>query len=82
MKSPFISVLLAACVLAVSCVPNDLPYPLVQGAFASLEVEGATRVSVDAAARTVNIALSEAVPLESVRITGDPQLILSLPFYP
>ncbi len=70
MKSPFISVLLAACVLAVSCVPNDLPYPLVQGAFASLEVEGATRVSVDAAARTVNIALSEAVPLESVRITG------------
>ena len=70
MKFPLIPILLAGCFLAASCVPNDLPYPTVPGAFASLEVEGARKVTVDADSRTVEIALSEQALVDDVHVTG------------
>ena len=51
--------LLAAGAVLVSCIKNDLPYPIVNGAFSSIDVDGATSVNIDASARTVVITLPE-----------------------
>jgi len=51
--------ILAAGAALVSCIKNDLPYPIVNGAFSSIVVDGASSVDIDASARTVVISLPE-----------------------
>lgn len=57
-------------ILLCSCISNDLPLPVIEGAFESLEIEGATEVTIDSEAHIVDIVLDESVDIASVKITG------------
>lgn len=52
------------------CIENDLPYPVVIGEFASLEVEDAVSVEIDAARRSVRIEMKESADLSKVRVSS------------
>ncbi len=56
--------------LALSCVKNDIPYPVVVPHILTLDAEGAKSVDIDNENRAVNIVLEENVDLKNVRIKG------------
>lgn len=56
--------------LAVSCLKNDIPYPVVVPHILSLDAEGAKAVEIDAHKQTVDITLEEDYDLKNVRING------------
>lgn len=56
--------------LAVSCLKNDIPYPVVVPHILSLDAEGAKAVEIDAHKQTVDIILEEDYDLKNVRING------------
>ncbi|MCQ2176920.1 MAG: PCMD domain-containing protein [Bacteroidales bacterium] len=56
--------------LLCSCINNDLPLPVVQGAIESIDVEGAVEVNIDAANRIVDIVLDESVDIRAVKVSG------------
>ena len=56
--------------LAVSCLKNDIPYPVVVPHILSLDAEGAKAVDIDAQRQTVDITLEEDYDLKNVRING------------
>ena len=56
--------------LAVSCLKNDIPYPVVVTHILSLDAEGAKAVEIDAHKQTVDIILEEDYDLKNVRING------------
>lgn len=62
---PYISVLL---MLAVSCIKNDLPYPVRVAEVTSMDVEGAVEVTLDPARRVAEIVLEETADLSKVNI--------------
>lgn len=68
MKKYFAIVLALVC--ALSCIKNDIPYPTVEARITSMTVSGAEAVTIDAAARTVQLTLSESVDLSSVEISS------------
>lgn len=72
----FSSYILSLLVLC-GCIDNDLPYPVVPGEFASLEVDDAVSVNIDASRRSVRIEMKESADLSKVRVssatyTGEP----------
>ena len=54
--------------LALSCVKNDIPYPVVVPHILTVDAEGAKSVDIDNENRTVNIVLEENVDLKNVWI--------------
>ena len=60
--------LLAAALTIASCVANDLPDPVIKGAFASLDVAGAREVIIDEQNAIVTISLPEEVDPAAVTI--------------
>lgn len=56
--------------LTVSCLKNDIPYPVVVPHILSLDAEGAKAVEIDAHKQTVDITLEEDYDLKNVRING------------
>ena len=66
---------------AVSCIRNDIPYPVIVAEISSLEVEGAKSVSIDKSARKVTIFLEEQTDIRSVKILSilysDPAVVPS-----
>ena len=56
--------------LALSCVKNDIPYPVVVPHILTLDAEGAKSVDIDNDELTVSIVLEENVDLKNVRING------------
>mgnify|MGYP002520866986 FL=1 len=56
--------------LALSCVKNDIPYPVVVPHILTLDAEGAKSVEIDNENMKVNIVLEENVDLKNVRIKG------------
>ena len=69
MKKAILSVL-ALAVMAASCIRNDIPYPDVQAAITSLDVDGALKVTVDGDAREVLVTLDEASDISKVKINA------------
>ena len=58
-------------ILACSCaLQNDLDYPRIVSAIESFEVDGAKQVRIDAASRTVVIALEEKTDIAAVPFRG------------
>lgn len=62
---PYVSLLL---VLAVSCIKNDLPYPVRVAEVTSMDVEGAVEVTLDPARRIAEIVMEETADLSKVNI--------------
>lgn len=56
--------------LALSCVKNNIPYPVVIPHILTLEAEGAKSVDIDNGNMTVNIVLEENYDLKNVLIKG------------
>ncbi len=56
--------------LALSCVKNDIPYPVVIPHILTLEAEGAKSVDIDNGNMTVNIVLEENYDLKNILIKG------------
>ena len=56
--------------LALSCVKNDIPYPVVVPHILALDAEGAKSVDINNDEQTVNIVLEENVDLKNVKING------------
>ena len=56
--------------LALSCVKNDIPYPVVVPHILTLDAEGAKSVDINNDEQTVNIVLEENVDLKNVKING------------
>ena len=64
MKRLLAYLLLAGATLpGMSCIDNDLPYPTVEVAINNVQGEGFTLEGVDAATRTVTLALDEATDI-------------------
>jgi len=61
---------MAAAAALSSCVVNDLPYPVIKGVFASLDVKGAKEVIIDEQNSTVTISLPEDVDPAAVSINS------------
>ena len=69
MKRLLAYLLLAGATLpGMSCIDNDLPYPTVEVAINNVQGEGFTLEGVDAATRTVTLALDEATDIQNVHI--------------
>lgn len=62
-----LSILSAAAVI-VSCIHNDLPYPVIEASITSLEVDGASAVEINSLKRVVNITLEETTDIRNVSI--------------
>ena len=62
-----LSILSAAAVI-VSCIHNDLPYPVIEASITSLEVDGASTVEINSLKRVVNITLEETTDIRNVSI--------------
>lgn len=60
--------LLAAALTLACCIPNDLPYPVIKGAFASLDVPGAREVIIDEQNCIVTVSLPEEIDPSAVSI--------------
>ncbi|MBR1632215.1 MAG: PCMD domain-containing protein [Bacteroidales bacterium] len=76
--------LLLTAILAVSCIDNDLDYPLVPGGFVTFEVDGQKSVEINSKERTVAIeleetALPDSLPLLSYTLTDSTFLDTPLP---
>lgn len=56
--------------LFVSCIENDIPYPVVELYITSIEGEGFTMSDPDNVGRTVVLNLDETTPIDQVEITG------------
>ena len=69
MKKAILTVL-ALAVTAASCIRNDIPYPDAQASIASLDVEGALKVSIDGDAREAVVTLAEDSDISNVRINA------------
>ena len=74
MRSSKIYLIIVAAVASLSlasCIHNDLPYPIVELAIESIEVEGTSAPCViNANTRTVTIPLLEATDIRKVEITS------------
>ncbi len=71
---------------AVSCIENDLSYPKVTAEFTSFEVEGQKSVTIDNAARTIDIVMGETADMAEVKVLGyevtnDAEVIGGMPEY-
>ena len=66
---PYICLLAAVLALA-GCIANNLPYPVIKGAFASLDVAGAGEVIIDEQNSIVTISLPEEVDPAAVSINS------------
>lgn len=63
------SILLSAATLfGVSCIHNDIPYPLVELNIDGVEGEGFTLAEIDVAKRVVTLTLNEQTDIENVHI--------------
>ena len=61
----------AGCLLLVSCIENDIPYPRIQPNFTVFDVEGASRqATIDPTNREITVYLSEAVDIHNVKIAN------------
>lgn len=65
-----LSIFLLLAATAVSCIVNDIPYPVIVPHITALEAVGATGVSCNMDARTVKISLEEATDITCVKITA------------
>jgi len=54
--------------MAVGCIQNDLPYPVIEASITSMEVDGATSVSIDSDSHTVTIVMDEETDIRKVNI--------------
>ena len=63
----FISILSAAAVI-VSCIHNDLPYPVIEASITSLEVEGASSVEINSLRQIITITLEETTDIRNVQV--------------
>ncbi len=75
-----------AAVLSVSCIENDLSYPYAPADILSFAVEGQKSVTIDNAARTIDIVLGETVDISSVKvlecsITEGAEIVGGMPDY-
>lgn len=65
----YLTTLFAAAALVLwSCIENDIPYPVVELNIEAIEGEGFSISSIDAAKRTVTLALEEQTDIRNVRI--------------
>ncbi|MGM9737309.1 MAG: PCMD domain-containing protein [Candidatus Cryptobacteroides sp.] len=62
-----ISILSAAAVI-VSCIHNDLPYPVIEATITSLEVDGASSVEINRNKRVIQIVLEETTDIRNVTV--------------
>ena len=69
MKKELLSIFILP-LLALSCVKNDIPYPVVVPHILALDAEGAKSVDINNDEQTVNIVLEENVDLKNVKING------------
>ena len=60
--------ILSGIMVLTGCIRNDIPYPTVVAGIASLEVEGASSVSINSDLRTVYIVLEEQTDIHNVHI--------------
>ncbi len=70
-KSSHIIISLAAtiCILASSCVKNDIPYPRIQANFLTFSVVGQEKdATVDSLTRSITVYLPETVDIENVTV--------------
>ncbi|MEG3047116.1 MAG: hypothetical protein RR872_00600, partial [Mucinivorans sp.] len=63
----------ALCALVVStflvgCIDNDIPFPVIAGEVTSIKFEGQKEVKIDAAKRTITLALNDTVDLRAIHI--------------
>lgn len=61
---------IVSAVCFVSCITNDLPYPLIEPSIVSMEIEDAQQVDIDHENRTVTAYFPETKDLASVKITN------------
>lgn len=57
-------------ILLVSCVKNDIPYPVVVPHILTVDAEGTKSVDIDNDNRTVTLVLEESTDLRDVKIKG------------
>lgn len=56
------------CIPVVSCIRNDIPYPVIDAAITQVEADGAESVGIDSDAREVLLTMEETVDLGKVSI--------------
>ena len=62
---------MAGCLLFVSCIENDIPYPSIQPNFTTFEVENSSRqATIDATNREITVYLSEEADIKNVKISN------------
>lgn len=52
----------------VSCIKNDIPYPVLVGEITSFQVEGQTKCDIDNQKRTVAVEVDESVELSNLKL--------------
>lgn len=62
--------MLAIILFAVSCIENDVPYPIVVPVLKEISVSGAESVEINSTERTVTAVFPEDTDLSSVRLSG------------
>lgn len=60
--------LFSTVILLVSCINNDIPYPVIKGEVLEFAVKGQIDCSIDASTRTIYVTLSDAVNIRKVEI--------------
>lgn len=68
MKTRILSILLLSAA-AVSCIRNDIPYPVIVAQISSLSADGTKSVTIDAASSEVLLDLEEATDMKRVNVT-------------
>lgn len=68
MKKIISLLLLLPLLLLVSCIDNDIPYPIVKGNVTLFEAVGQLSAEIDPNKRTINVVLSDTVNIERVVI--------------
>ena len=66
MKNIFTYIVSIICF--VSCITNDLPYPVIEPSIESMEIEDANRVDIDQENRVITVYFPETKDLGSVKI--------------
>lgn len=54
--------------MLVSCIDNNIPYPIVKGNVTAFEVSGQISADIDLGKQTINVTLSDTVNMERVAI--------------
>ena len=60
--------ILPVLAIAVSCIENDIPNPVIVAAVSSIEVDGAVSVEINSTKQTISIVLEETTDIKNVNI--------------